>query len=199
MIGFLKGEVKYILKDSIIIDCNSVGYRVNMEDGEFKEGSKVELFVYTHVRENEISLYGFKELDELNIFELLIGVSGVGPKVASSLVNELGYTRIVDSVLQKDAKGLKIKGVGIRTADKIILELKNKLSDMGVNLSKKDRSKLRSNRDLQNKLDEACEALETLGYSNRNIEKCISDIEDVDKIIEMDIEELVRYFLKKVK
>lgn len=199
MIGYLKGTVKDILEGDILINCSGVGYRVQVGGMTFCIDEEIELYIYTHVRENELKLFGFKKVKELLLFEMLIDVSGVGPKAAISLISQLGAKIVTNCILQKDAKGMKVSGVGIKTADKIILELFDKLKKKGYCFSRSNKKDILKDKRIGIKLEEAGRALESLGYSSYDIKKCISNIEYNKSILNMSIEDLVKYLLSEIK
>lgn len=164
-----------------------------------EEGDEIELFIYTHVRENELRLFGFDNAEQLSLFELLISVNGVGPKVALSIISQLGIKKVINCILKKDSERLKVPGVGLKTADKIILELHDKLKKKGYGIDKlsDERSKLLSKMEV--KLDEASEALKSLGYSPFDIKKVLESISFTKKHVDMAIEDLVKYLLSQMK
>lgn len=200
MIAYLKGKIKSRQEDYIILDCNGVGYKIEVGTKRFmrREAEKTEFYIYTHVRENELKLFGFESLEELEVFELLLDVSGVGPKVALSLIVNLGAKKVVSSILQKDASGLKVTGVGIRTADKIVLELNDKLKKKGYSITDEDKSSKVRNREFLKKLDEAKDALRSLGYSASDVVRVIESAKFDKRVSKMTVEELVKYLLSKI-
>lgn len=131
MIGYLKGEVKDIYESSLILLAGNVGYEVNMPQRDLlanKPGSITELFIYTHVREDALSLYGFLKREELLLFKKLLSVSGIGPKVALAIISSCGVEKIKVSIAAGDPNVLaSVSGVGKKTAEKAVIELKNKL------------------------------------------------------------------------
>jgi holliday junction DNA helicase RuvA len=151
MIGYLKGTIIDKEKDSVLLDCNGVGYKVKIKglkdyseqsEGRNKElgandksntevSRKVGFFIHTHVREDEISLYGFSTKEELYLFEMLISVSGVGPKVALAILSASKSDRIISAISKADVDFFTtIPGIGKKGAQKIIIELKNKVGSI---------------------------------------------------------------------
>lgn len=198
MIGFIKGVTIYCGESEVIVDCGGVGYRVEVGTKELTipEGEEVEFFIYTHVRENEISLFGFETQGELSLFEKLLDVNGVGPKGALTLVSHLGVKQIKDSIIMKDHKGLKVPGIGVKTGKKIVLELHDKLEKEGYKPTKKG---AKITEDVKEKLDEAREALKSLGYSLRSINKAITQLRSKQKkLSEMQTQEIVKLLLSKI-
>ncbi|HEC65330.1 MAG TPA: Holliday junction branch migration protein RuvA [bacterium] len=192
MIGYISGKVKIIIGASTIVDVDGVGYKLEIAGIEPMEGNEIELFVHTHVREQELRLFGFKTSDELEIFERLLSVSGVGPKVALALISELGVNEIVNAVKLEKPEELKVTGVGIKTAEKIVVELKDKF-DLLVIDSSGDATHSKSGSKLYG---EALEALNTLGFKTSEAASRIKGlIRDNPKI--KSASELIKEFLKK--
>ncbi len=183
MIGFLSGKLRFVRGSQVIVDCNGVGYKVEVANQAFLEGNDVELFIHTFVREQDLRLFGFESAKELDVFEALLGVSGVGPKAAMSLISNLGTQRILDALQQQNPVALKVSGVGIKTAQKIVLELKDKIdrgSDGEV-----------ANMSLNPLFEDAITALENLGYKRFEIQNVITKVkvqegwesEDIIKVL----------------
>lgn len=170
MIGYISGKIKYISENSITLG-EPIGYTVNTAVENYSINDQVELFTYMAVRENEISLWGFKTEKELGIFKLLINISGVGPRIAQTLIYNIGIQTIISSVINDRASGLKSTGIGLKTAQKIVLELKGKFNledydELGSELEKVEHSLA----------DEALMALVTLGYREGDLSPIISKI-----------------------
>lgn len=199
MIGYLKGKIKFVSEAFVLVDCNGVGYRVEIGGKllDEKMGETVEFFTYTHVRENELRLFGFEKLEDLSLFEMLLEVNGVGPKVALSLITQLGAKKVVNSVLMKDGSGLKVSGVGIKTADKIVLELYDKLKKKGFRVTSGGKSPMRDKHFIK-KLQEAEAALKSLGYSSGDVKKVIESSKFRKDSTKMSSGELVKYLLSKM-
>lgn len=177
MIGYIKGNIITSFEGFVIVDVQGVGYKINYLGGNLEKEVEVEMFVYTHVRENEISLYGFSQKEELEIFEKLIGVSGIGPKSALTMVGQLGVNGILDAISTEDPNGLKVSGVGQKTAQKIILELSGKVEGMvsrTPNIS-------------GDTFAEVNVALQSLGYSETEIREALRDISIDDQWRSEDI------------
>lgn len=134
MIGYLRGEVFFKESDCLIIDVKGVGYRVLAARDVLEKahkGSILELFIYTHVREDNISLFGFLQSSDLKLFENLIGVSGVGPKTAMSIFSVGERNQIVSAIISADTSFFKaVPRLGQKNAQKIIIELKNKFGSI---------------------------------------------------------------------
>ncbi len=134
MIGWLSGTLLFKASDTIMIDVKGVGYEVHtpasLENSLGSVGSSVELFIHTHVRENEISLFGFPTLEDRQVFLHLTAVSGIGPKTALGVLSALPSGRLVQAIRQKDVAALQqAPGVGKRTAERMVIELGDRLKE----------------------------------------------------------------------
>ncbi len=132
MIDSLRGRLKARGKDYIVVDVTGVGFRVHVPAAFLNRlegvGSEVELFTHLCVRENELALYGCEDKDEMTIFELLLGVSGVGPKVALAILSAIPPDSLRLAIAQEDAETLaRVPGIGLKTAKKIIFHLRDKI------------------------------------------------------------------------
>lgn len=172
MIYHLTGKVIFVGERFIVLDVSSVGYKLNVALDSIKEASKargenMDFWTHLHVKEDALDLYGFREKAELEFFELLINVPGVGPRTALAVLNIASLDSIKSAVSSGDATYLtKVSGVGRKTAEKIVLELKDKFS------SSKDgiwQTTLREEA-------EAIEALEALGYSVREAREAMKKV-----------------------
>lgn len=188
MIGFLRGKIIEMNLDSLILDVNGVGYKVEMGNIDMLVGQEVSLYIYTHVREQELRLFGFKQSQELDLFEKLLDVSGVGPKVAMGILSNIGAEKVLEAVESENAQGLKAPGVGLKTAQKILLELKGKLTDISAVSGQGGATR--------QVVEDAVSALEGLGYKRYEIDKQITEIK-----IEPDwqSEDIIRVLLKRLQ
>lgn len=139
MISFLRGTLLQRAPDSIILDVHGVGYRVRVPTTTLSSlgdlGTSVELYTHLHVREDDLSLYGFATQDELDLFELLLSVSGIGPKVALGILSSASPNEIRSAIAQGDLEILSgIRGIGKKTAQRLVLELKGKV-ELGEEIS----------------------------------------------------------------
>ena len=195
MLAFIEGRVVKIKEDSIVLDHNGLGSNlfVSRRDlSKIRPDEDIIIYTYMQVKEDGISLFGFLNEEDLSIFRLLIGVSGVGPKTALSClglydVNELRYAIIAD-----DSKTLgKVPGLGLKTAKKIILELKDKVGLPDDMESGEEDSKAVSNQSR----NDALLALNALGYSTSEGLRIISQIKNAD---ELSTEDLIEKALKSL-
>jgi len=188
MIGSIKGQISLIDGDYIIVETGGVGYRVLVPSSisSKKEGEKVALFIHTHVKEEALDLYGFDDVKDLKLFQYLIGVNGVGPKTAITLFSFSNRDRIVKAVLNGDvAFFTRVPRLGKKNAQKIIIELKNKLGDD----SSLDLSEPESTDD-----KEVIEALRAFGFSVKESRDALKNIEDKD----VGTEEKIKFALKSL-
>jgi Holliday junction DNA helicase RuvA len=133
VIASLKGIVTTTGKDSVVILVGGVGFRVavpqSVLDGLVQPGQDVTLYTHLHVRENELALYGFNSEEDLTLFRLLLGVSGIGPKVALSILSFLPADRLQSAIAQEDVAALaRVPGIGPKTAKKLVFDLKDKIA-----------------------------------------------------------------------
>ncbi len=140
MIGYLRGKIKIKGRGYVILDVRDVGYKVHVNDlvfGGLALGQESEFYIYHHVKEDISALYGFIQLNHLEMFELLISVSGIGPKSAMGILGVADIEQIKESVAKGDSSLLtKVSGIGKKTGERIVLELRGKVdavaSDLGV-------------------------------------------------------------------
>ena len=135
MIGYLNGKIELVRGGLVIINVAGVGYRVGIGpnlSAKTHVGNTLEVYVYTQVREDILALYGFETLEELDFFELLISVSGIGPKAAMGILSAASVEKIRSSIVNQDPTLLSsVSGVGKKTAEKVVIELKNKVGATG--------------------------------------------------------------------
>lgn len=197
MFAYIRGRLAHKNNDNLIVETNEIGYRVFTSlstIGSLSEvGADVKLYTYLYVREDIVSLYGFLTQEELNVFELLISVSGVGPKAAVSVLSVVSPSRFSLAVITDDIKTLtKAQGIGKKIAQRIILELKDKInkeqltSQMGIEA---DNGAFDGD---GSKVSEAIGALMVLGYSPAEANKAVSAVYTED----MDIETIIKNALK---
>lgn len=184
MIGYLKGKVININRDSIILDVNNVGYHVIVPlpyDNTINE--ELELFIYTHVKEDQFLLFGFKELAQKEVFFKLISVKGVGPKSAIGILSSIDYLKLVSAIDQENISFItKIPGIGKKTASQIVLDLKGKL--------------IADTKAINTQLDDAIAALQALGYRDSELSKIEKELAKESKSTEEYIKEGLQLLLK---
>ncbi len=191
MFEYLKGIVVDIVEDRIIVEVNGIGYRINSTTNSISKIMKGEhVVIYTHliVREDELSLYGFVSIEELSMFQLLISVSRIGPRVAGAILSTHTPNKLIAYILSKDIRLIcKAPGVGKKTAERIVLELKDKVDKIGI---EHDCTLYND----ENVDDEAVEALMALGYNKFEAEKAIRPIKDKD----LTTEDILKNALKSL-
>lgn len=167
MIGFLRGKVAYLLADDCLLDVGGVGYRVTvsgMTRSKLRQGEQAMLFTYLSVREDALQLYGFATQEEYDVFLQLIGVSGIGPKVALGILSSTTVSGLCSAIANKQALLLtKLPGIGKKSAERLILELKDKLAFVGTGDGEEAFAEAAPLGD--GILDEAAAALASLGYT----------------------------------
>lgn len=196
MISYIIGEIKYIGEDSFVIENNNIGYLINSSFNTIKTleiNNEFKIFTKMNVREDDISLFGFSSKDELEVFELLTSVSTIGPKNAIAVLSTLNADKIKLAIVNNDIDTLtKAKGIGKKTASRIILELVDKVKKMAINedLTISDTKITGSN----NEIEVAREALVNLGYQRNSIDKVLTSLKDSD----LSLEEIIKEALKQM-
>lgn len=200
MYSYIKGELAEIIgEDLIVVEANQIGYNIRIPSQLLDYlpgiGAQVKIYTYLYVREDAYVLYGFLTRDDLEVFKLLIGVSGIGPKGALAILSVLSTDDLRFAVLGDDAKTIaKAPGVGNKTAQRLIIELKDKLKLEDVieaKLSQTDPALPQA--ELKGKKNEAVEALVSLGYSSSEALKVLSGITITE---ESTVEEILKEALK---
>lgn len=172
MIGSIKGKIVLKTDKFLIVEAGGVGYRVSVSPDTIsktgKLGEEIFLFIHTHVREDSFDLYGFSDYEEQEFFEMLLNVSGIGPKGALAILGITSIDTLQRAISSGDTSYLtKISGIGKKTAEKIVVELRDKVSDK-MKASDGESS-------LQEELD-ALEALKSLGYSQSEAREALKKV-----------------------
>lgn len=198
MFSYIRGELAEINPDHIVLEVGGIGYTIYVP-GQALEylpepGNEVKVHTYLYFREDAVVLYGFLSKDDLEVFKMLISVSGIGPKGAVAILSTLSADDLRFAVLSGDSKAIaKAPGVGAKTAQRVILELKDKLS-LEDALEKKLEHGSAAPVSVANPVkNEAVMALTALGYSSSESLKAVSKVEITP---EMDVEEVLRQALK---
>ena len=187
MIAKLKGSIEFLRDNYAVVDVNGVGYKVFVTMhtfGKIAGKKEIEFYTHTYVREDTLALYGFLEIEELEMFELLISISGIGPKAAMGILTIADPKTIRTAVLNDDASLLtRVSGVGKKIANRVILELKNKVADISV--GEKDQITTDS---------DAMEALVSMGYSvsdaRETLKNISPDVKDVGERVKLALKNL---------
>lgn len=189
MIAKLKGKIEYIRDNYAVVDVAGIGYKVFMTAhglGKVAGQKEAEIFIHTHVREDAINLFGFLNLEELEMFELLISISGVGPKSALGILTIATTKTIRAAILNEDSSILtKVSGIGKKTAERVILELQNKVADLPE--GEKEAASVDS---------DAIDALMAMGYSayeaREALKNVAKDVKDVGQRVKLALKSLGR-------
>ena len=194
MFAYIKRSLEMKSSNYIVVDINGLGYKIFMSQNNIESIGEindiVKVFTYVKVREDDISIYGFKTQEELRMFELLIGVSGVGAKSALVMLSCIEPSEFAIAVISNNVKLLtQVPGIGTKSAQRIILELKDKLKAEQSELDeeKLENAKLKSSKTNEN-VQEAISGLMVLGYSRKDIEKAFTHL----IVDELSVEELIK-------
>lgn len=199
MFSYIRGELAEINTDHIVVEAGGIGYMLAVSGQTMNElpavGADVKVHTYLYLREDLVMLYGFLDRDELEVFKLLIGVSGIGPKGAMGILSALTPDDLRFAVLSGDSKAIaKAPGIGAKTAQRVVLELKDKLSLEDAFEKKSEHvnadTKAVPGGTVKN---DAVLALTALGYSSSESLKAVSGVEITE---EMDVEDVLRAALK---
>ena len=188
MIGFIRWKIDYVGKDHCLIEAAGIGYRVFMAAGDLtqlKTGVETKVYTYLAVREDALLLYGFLTMNSYNLFMQLISVSGVGPKVALGILSGTKVDQFYLAVQSRDLKYLtKLPGIGKKTAERLLLELKEKVGTIdGGTLPFTDSTTT----NLGTNADDAIAALNALGYTNSEIIPVMQKMPDLETLSTEDI------------
>ena len=200
MIYSLTGRLIHKQNSVAVIECAGVGYSCQTTNQTLSRlsGDTVTLFTYMHITENSLDLFGFATHDELEMFKMLISVSGVGPKVGLAILNEYPPDRLILFIASGDAKMItKAQGVGPKLAQRIVLELKDKAAKglpSGIIATEGDVFSSRSERNVgSDNLSEAISALVTLGYNRSDALTALGGADPA-----MSSDDMIRFALKKL-
>ena len=202
MIAYVKGTVEYIEEDNVVIDVGGIGYNVKVSADTAARmpgvGEQTKLYTYMNVREDAVSLFGFFSRDDLAVFRQCITVSGIGPKGALAILSTLNADSLRFAILSGDAKAIsKAPGIGIKTAERLILELRGKIRAEDTLIAKEmaDYSGASNVAADTAQKREAVEALVSLGYGQAEALKAVNAIEGIE---EMDSGAVLKAALKKM-
>lgn len=200
MISYIRGELIAIEDDKAIVDVNGVGFGIYMPSQSLNllpsVGEEVKIHTYMNVREDAIQLYGFLTRDDLYVFKLVIGVSGIGPKGGLGILSKLTADELRFAVMAHDVKTISsAPGIGKKTAEKLIIELKDKLSIEDVLEHVEDNSVKVSTAANNQVQVEAVQALVALGYGNSEALKAVKKVEILDTT---SVEDVLKQALKYI-
>ena len=195
MFAYIKGSLEVKTNGYIVIDVNGIGYKIFMSETAINKlgaiGEIIKIHTYVRVREDDISIYGFNTNEELRMFELLLSVSGIGAKSALVILSNVSVSRFALAIINNDINLLKkLPGIGPKTAQRVILELKDKLK-------KENEIVANENTDISDtintaimddeKIAEATAALKVLGYTGKEIEKALEKVD-----ANLSVEDIIR-------
>lgn len=199
MIAYVKGILEEIGTDEIVIDVNNIGYRIKVSLRVMEElpgiGNEVKIYTYTYVREDVLALYGFLTKEDLQMFQLLLGVNGVGPKGALGILSMFSSTQLKLAVISQDSKTIaKAPGIGAKTAQRMIIDLKDKISleDTLEQPNVATKEEWKGNKQAQS---DAIEALTALGYSAADSLRAVKAVSATE---DMDSEAILKAALKNI-
>ena len=196
MFAYIKGSLEQKSNNYVVIDVGGIGYKIFMATKAIETlgeiGKVVKVHTHYYVREDNISLYGFNTNEELRMFELLLQVSGIGAKSAIAMLSEISPSSFALAVISDDISQLvKIPGIGKKTAARIVLELKDKLKTEEA-ITKTEEVKLSITN--EEETSEAIAALQVLGYTKREIEKALENVDTKN----LQLEEIIKQGLKNL-
>ena len=200
MISYIRGELASIEEEKVIVDVNGVGYGIYMPGQSINMlpqiGEEVKIHTYMNVREDLMQLFGFLTKDDLDVFKLVITVNGIGPKGGLSILSHMSADNLRFAVMSQDVKAISASpGIGKKTAEKLILELRDKLSIEDVlERQTSDESVIVSSGTNQNQA-EAIQALVALGYGNSEAMKAVKKVKINEEIT---VEEILKQALKHI-
>ena len=201
MFSYIKGALTYKHNSLLVVEAGGIGYKISTPVTTIERcgglGEEVKIFTYLYVRENLVELIGFLTMEELSMFELLIAVSGVGPKAALSISAMMSPTKFSLAVISNDSKAIsQAQGIGLKTAQRLILELKDKMkkqqTSSNITTIVNDDDDVRGG----SKLSEAISALMVLGYTSfeasRSVSAIYSDSMELEDIIMASLRGLMK-------
>jgi len=189
MFAYIKGILETKTLTYVVLDVNGIGYKIFMSESSIQNlgelGEKIKLYTYVKVQEDDVSIFGFNTEEELRMFEMLISVSGVGAKSAIAMLSNISASSFALAIITNDIGKLKkLPGIGAKTAQRLVLELKDKL--------KKEEMESENSEEIEeaiiddNKVSEAISALQVLGYRRAEIEQALQNV-DKDNLTVEDI------------
>ena len=200
MIAFVRGTAVDMTENSVIVEAGGIGYEIYMTGTDLSQihmGEEVKIHTYFNVREDAMQLYGFRSKDDLQMFKLLLGVNGVGPKAAVGVLAGITADELRFAILSDDVKTLsKAPGIGKKTAQKLILELKDKMKledAFEIKLAHEQEKAVAGLGEVSDGRQEAVEALVALGYSSTDALRAVRKVTDVAPD---DVEGLLKAALK---
>lgn len=202
MLAYIKGELAEKTRGYVVVDVGGLGYKIYMSEIAMENigniGEQVKIHTYYRVMEDDISIFGFNTGEELRLFEFLISVSGIGAKTAITMLGAIEPSDFAIAIISDDIDTLKkLPGIGAKTAQRIVLELKDKLKKEQTieeldTATRKESSKIMIEKD--SKLKDTKSALQVLGYGNKEIDKVLEKVYNKD----LELEDLIKAGLKEL-
>jgi len=199
MIALLTGKIAHKSPEYIILDVNGVGYRVQIPFSTYYElpdgGAEISLNIYTHVKEDAISLYGFRTADEKLFFQLLISVSGIGPKLGKDILSNIQVTDLAAAITRGDLARLSaVPGIGKKTAERLVLELKDKVAKQEFTCSAAGGESLAPAAGIE---EDVASALINLGYKEAVVKKALAELRiSADDSMEQVLKQALKALMK---
>lgn len=197
MISYIKGNLEHVFDHAIVLDHNGMGFEIQASPATISridKNAEVKMYTYLHVKEDGLTLYGFLTLEEMNLFNLLITVSGVGPKVAMGMIAALTPSQLMIAIITDDVAALsRAPGVGKKTAQRITLELKDKIKT-GDAVADTISSPQQSLALASNEKQDAVDALSVLGYSRSEAMKAVMEV----AVEGLKTEQIIKQALKRL-
>ncbi len=202
MISYIKGSLEEQREDSVVVECQGIGYDIKTPDltnRNIKIGEKIKVYTYMYVREDTLCLYGFLSREEREVFQMLISVNGIGPKAAIAILSTLTIEELAYAVLSDDVKTIsKTPGIGPKGAKRLIIELKDKLKIeevFGIEQEILEETKEQQRKEEEDAQYIAVQGLISLGYSNAEALRAVRRVKERE---EMDAETLLKAALRNV-
>lgn len=201
MVSYIKGELTEVFEDTIVLENNGIGYNIRVPASLFScipsIGEEVKVYTYLYVKEDAINLFGFLTRDDLNVFRMLLNVSGIGPKGALGILSTITPDDLRFAVLSDDVKLISsAPGIGKKTAQRLIIELKDKIKlEDAFEAALDKKQKTDDSTRVMMARNEAIEALVALGYGNSEAMRAVKQIDGIE---EMDSEQILKEALKKL-
>ena len=185
MYGFIKGSIDYIKPGIVCIDTGNIGYLVHISEKTYNEllgeTEEVKLYTYTSVKEDDISLFGFLSVEELEFYKLLISVNSIGPKTGMSVISYFSIGELVSYINLKDAKSIaKAPGLGAKSAEKIIIDLKDKVASFEA-----EEIEIASREEDDETVKECIDALMSLGFKKKDAQNAVKKVKDYSDLSDL--------------
>jgi Holliday junction DNA helicase RuvA len=197
MYDYIKGEITELSPTEAVVETCGIGYKILISLQTYSRlspGKEQKIYLYQHLREDASSFFGFFDKEERHVFTHLIGVSGIGPNSARMMLSSMTTNEVVNAIISGDVNKIKsVKGIGLKTAQKVIIELKDKMSKDSVPLSQDVVSGFSAGNSSRK---EASSALVLLGFARNNVEKVLDSL--LQENPSFTLEELIKHSLKKL-